>query len=71
GDIHTAEATVLIAAAHSVYQPNKVVLSTTGPVESFAKTLKPQQGKITAYVCTGTACQAPTHDPSKVSAYLK
>jgi len=30
----------LILAAHSVYQPNKVVLGNTGPVEPFAKTLR-------------------------------
>jgi uncharacterized protein YyaL (SSP411 family) len=71
GDVHSAEAKTLLRAAHGVYQPNKVVLATSGPVESFALTLKPQNGKPTAYVCTGTACQPPTHDPEKVKAYLK
>jgi len=71
GDVHSSEAKALIRAAHGVYQPNKVVLATTGPVESFALTLKAQGGKPTAYVCTGTACQPPTHDPHAVKGYLK
>ncbi|MDX1950647.1 MAG: thioredoxin domain-containing protein [Verrucomicrobiota bacterium] len=61
----------LLHAAHSVYQPNKVVLSTTGPVEPFAKTLKPVNNAPTAYVCTGSACQPPTTDPNQLSALLK
>ena len=39
GDPAKAETRALLHAIHSVYQPNKVVLGTTGPVESFATTL--------------------------------
>jgi uncharacterized protein len=61
----------LIRAAHSVFQPRKVVLGTTGIVEPFAKTLKPKDGRPTAYVCTGTACQPPTDDPKQLAQLLK
>jgi uncharacterized protein YyaL (SSP411 family) len=60
----------LVRAAHSIYQPRKVVLGTTGPVESFAKTLTPKDGQPTAYVCTGTACQPPTHSSEKLKSLL-
>jgi uncharacterized protein YyaL (SSP411 family) len=53
-------------AAHRVYQPHRVILGTTGPVEEFAKTLTPREGKPTAYICTGKACQPPTSDPAVV-----
>ena len=65
------EAKALLRAAHSVYQPRHVVLGTSGPVESFAKTLAPKNNKPTAYVCTGTACQPPTHDAAKLKSLLK
>jgi uncharacterized protein YyaL (SSP411 family) len=55
----------LLHAAHSVYQPNKVVLGNTGPVEEFAKTL-PEKGGPTVYLCTGKACMPPTNDPTEV-----
>jgi uncharacterized protein len=61
----------LVRAAHAVFQPRKVVLGVTGPVEPFAKTLKPKDGRATAYVCTGTACQPPTGDPRELAALLK
>ena len=51
----------LLRAAHSVYQPNKIVLGNIGEVEPFAKTLEAKNG-ATAFVCTGTACQPPTDD---------
>ena len=55
----------LLQATHSVYQPNKVVLGNAGPVESFARTLPATSGAV-LYLCTGTACQAPTSDRNKV-----
>ena len=63
--------TALLHAAHSVYQPNKVVLGTVGPVEPFAKTLPAKDEKPTAYVCTGTRCSAPTHEVEKLKELLK
>jgi uncharacterized protein YyaL (SSP411 family) len=55
----------LLRAIHSVYQPNKVVLGNTGPVEPFAKTL-PAKGGAVVYLCTGTACQPPSSDPAQI-----
>jgi uncharacterized protein len=60
----------LILAAHSVYQPTKVVLGTKGPVEKFVNTL-PETPAPVVYLCTGTACQAPTSDVEKIRALLK
>jgi hypothetical protein len=59
----------LLRAVHSVYQPNKVVLGITGPVESFAKTLPAREGPV-VYLCSGTACQPPTTDPAKIKELL-
>ncbi len=60
----------LLLAVHSVYQPDKVVLGNTGPVEPFARTL-PADGPPKAYICTGTACRPPTQDAEKIRAFLK
>jgi uncharacterized protein YyaL (SSP411 family) len=60
----------LLHAVHSVYQPHKVVLGTTGPVEEFAKTLPAKDGPL-VYLCTGTACQPPTGDSAKIKEMLK
>jgi uncharacterized protein YyaL (SSP411 family) len=62
--------TKLLHAIHSVYQPNKVVLGSEGPVEPFAKSL-PQKENPLVYICTGTACQAPTDAPEKVRKLLE
>ena len=70
GDETSSNFNELLHAAHSVYQPNKIVLGTTGPVEPFAKTL-PAKGGVTVYVCTGTACQAPTSDVEKVRELMR
>ncbi len=61
----------LLQASHAVFQPNKVVLGAAGPVEAFARTLPSQDGKPTVYLCTGTACQPPTHDPETVKQLLR
>lgn len=71
GEVKSPAGRALLRAAHAVYQPNKVVLSTAGAVEPFAKTLGPKDGKPTAYVCTGVTCQPPTHDAAKVKELLK
>jgi uncharacterized protein YyaL (SSP411 family) len=53
-----------------VYQPNKVVLGTIGPVEPFAKTLPAKDGPV-VYLCTGNACQPPTSEPAAVKELLE
>ena len=55
----------LLRAAHSVYQPNKIVLGNAGAVDDFSKTL-PAKGEATVYVCHGNTCQPPTDDPAQV-----
>jgi len=69
GNPASSKARALLRAVHSVYQPNKVVLGNTGPVEPFARTL-PAKNSPVVYLCTGTACQPPTNDPAKVRALL-
>jgi uncharacterized protein YyaL (SSP411 family) len=70
GDPTARQACELLHAIHSVYQPNKVVLGNTGPVEPFAKTLPAKDGPL-VYLCTGTACQPPTNDPKRVKELLR
>jgi uncharacterized protein len=70
GDPKSAKAEELIHAAFSVYQPNKVVLGNTGPVEAFARTLPAKDGPV-VYLCTGKACQPPTSDPAKIKEMLR
>ena len=59
----------LLRAAHSVYQPSKIVLGNTGAVEPFAKTLTAKD-EATVFVCVGNACQLPTSDTTKVKELL-
>jgi hypothetical protein len=70
GDPRDAKTRELLHVAHSVYQPNKVVLGNTGPVEPFAKTLPAKDGPV-VYLCTGKACQPPTSDTVKVKERLR
>jgi len=70
GENGSSKTKELLRAAHSIYQPNKIVLGNTGAVEPFAKTLTAKEGP-TVYLCTGTACQPPTSDPLKVKELLR
>jgi uncharacterized protein YyaL (SSP411 family) len=70
GDPGSPDARALLRAIHSVYQPNKVVLGNSGPVEPFAKTL-PARGGPSVYLCTGAACQPPTREPARIQAFLR
>jgi uncharacterized protein YyaL (SSP411 family) len=70
GDVNSAKARELLRAAHSVFQPNKVVLGTAGAVEPFAKTLPAKDGPV-VYLCTGTECKPPTGEVKQVAALLK
>ena len=69
GDASSVAFQELLRAAHAVYQPNKIVLGNTGPVEEFARTLK-SNGPATAYVCSGNTCQPPVTEPDKLKALL-
>jgi uncharacterized protein YyaL (SSP411 family) len=70
GEPDSPRARELLRAAHSVYQPNKVVLGTAGPVEDFSRTLPARDGPV-VYLCEGTACQAPTSDAETVKQMLR
>jgi len=59
----------LLRAAHSVYQPNKVVLGNAGAVGETARKLPAGNGPV-VYLCTGAACQPPTPDAAKVRRML-
>jgi uncharacterized protein YyaL (SSP411 family) len=61
GDSTSEKFRELLHAAHSVYQPNKIILGNTGAVEPFAKTLA-AKNEATVFVCLGNACQLPTGD---------
>jgi len=60
----------LLRAAHSVYQPNKIVLGNTGAVEEFSRNLPAKNGPL-VYLCTGTACQPPTNQPTELRQLLR
>jgi len=70
GEANSAAGRKLLHAAHSVYQPNKIAMSNTGEVEEFARALPAKNGPV-VYLCTGTACQAPTTDATKVRELLQ
>jgi uncharacterized protein len=70
GDRASKETQALLRAVHSVYQPGKVVLGNTGSVEPLARTLSATNGPR-VFLCTGTACQPPTHDAETVRRILK
>jgi uncharacterized protein YyaL (SSP411 family) len=69
GDTNSTNFHELLRAAHSVYQPNKIVLGNAGAVEPFAKTLS-TKAKATAFVCTGAACQPPTDNAATLKKSL-
>jgi uncharacterized protein YyaL (SSP411 family) len=60
----------LLRAAHSIYQPDKIILGNMGSVEEFTKTLLAKNEAV-VYHCTGNICQPPTGDAAKVKDLLK
>jgi uncharacterized protein YyaL (SSP411 family) len=69
GDRNSTNFQSMLRAAHSVYQPNKIILGNVGAVEPFTKTLTTKYS-TTAFVCTGTACQPPTEDEETLKQQL-
>jgi uncharacterized protein YyaL (SSP411 family) len=55
----------LLRAAHSVYEPNKIILGNLGAVEEFVRTLPAKDGPM-AYLCAGQSCQPPTNDAARL-----
>jgi uncharacterized protein len=70
GNAGSAEFQKLLRAAHSVYQPNKIILGNNGAIEEFARTL-PAKDAAAVYLCAGNSCQPPTSDAVKVKELLK
>ncbi|MGH7991827.1 MAG: hypothetical protein ACREDS_16750, partial [Limisphaerales bacterium] len=60
----------LLRAAHSVYQPNKIVSGNFGAVEEFARTL-PAKFEATVYLCAGNSCQPPTNSAEQLKEMLR
>ena len=71
GSPRSGPASQLLAAAHSVYRPNKVILGTLGPVDAFARTLPAKDDFPVAYCCTGTSCLPPTDSPDGLRQILR
>lgn len=71
GKPETPLARLLINAAHSAFQPYKVVMGNQGPVDPFAKSLTSINGKATAYPCTGRECQTPIQNPAQLQKWLQ
>jgi uncharacterized protein YyaL (SSP411 family) len=70
GDASSTNFHELIRAAHSVYQPNRIVLGNVGAVEEFARTLS-AKNEAMVYLCTGNSCQPPTGKAATVRELLK
>lgn len=70
GDWKSPATAALLAAAHSVFEPHRVLSGVDGVVDPFAKTLPTSAEFTQAYCCSGSACQPPTRDVEKVRAFL-
>jgi len=70
GDTNSTNYYELLRAAHSVYQPDKIVLGNTGAVEEFARTLPAKDGPL-VYLCTSQSCQPPTSDTTELRKMLE
>lgn len=64
GDPQSAEVRNLLRAVHTVFQPNKVVLGTAGPVEETARRLAGHPPSV--HLCTATTCRPPTTDMDEI-----
>jgi len=60
----------LLRAAHLAYQPNRLIVGQTGPVDAFARELPANEETAVAYVCTGNVCLPPTSDVRKLAELL-
>jgi len=70
GEANSVKAKELLCAAHSVFQPNKIILGNAGAVEAFAGGL-PAKGGALAYLCAGNACRPPTGDAANLKEMLE
>ncbi len=70
GHADSADFRGLLRAAHSVYQPNRIILGNTGAVGEFTRTL-PAKERPVVYLCTGQSCQPPTSDAGEIRKMLE
>ena len=61
----------LLKVAAQVWEPKRIVLGTSGPMDEFTAGLKPVEGKATAYYCVGETCQLPVNSPEALEKLLK
>ena len=77
GDPGSPEMQTLIDAVYARYLPNKVVAGRAPEDEEAASLIpllaerKARDGRATAYVCEGYACQSPTAEPEELSRQLE
>jgi hypothetical protein len=65
GEAGSARCRELLRAAHSVFQPNKVVLGNAGEVEEFSRSLPARDGAV-VYLCSSTECLPPVDEAEAV-----
>ena len=78
GKADSADTHAMLRAVHERYLPNAIVIvadggdsqKTLAKLLPFLETIKPINGKATAYVCVNYACQLPTSDVSKFKEML-
>jgi uncharacterized protein YyaL (SSP411 family) len=70
GDTDSTDFHGLLRAAHSDYQPNKIVSGNTGAVKEFVRTW-PAKAEPVVYFCTGNSCQPPTSDLKQLKKMLR
>jgi uncharacterized protein len=78
GKADAVDTLAMLRALHERYLPNSIVILAEGgesqkslvKLMPFLETIKPVDGKATAYVCVNYACQLPTSDLSKMLALV-
>jgi uncharacterized protein YyaL (SSP411 family) len=60
----------LLAAAHSVYLPQRILVGTAGEVDPQAKAMA-NSNRVAAFVCTAEACLPGVETPDELVALLK
>jgi len=78
GQADAADTQAMLHAVHERYLPNAILIVADGGDSQKAltellpslETIKPIDGKATAYVCVNYACQLPTSDRSKLAELL-
>ena len=78
GKADAADTRILLRALHEHYLPNAIVILAEGGESQkslvkllpFLETIKPVDGKATAYVCVNYACQLPTSNLEKMLTLL-